>query len=41
MAALRLRQRYRELIYELIAETVSGPAEVEEEVRFLLAAVSP
>ena len=40
MAALRLRQRYRELIHELIAETVSGPEEVGEEVRFLLAAVS-
>jgi RNA polymerase sigma factor (sigma-70 family) len=39
MAVSRLRQRYRELIYEEIARTVSRPAEVEDEIRHLLAAL--
>lgn len=36
----RLRQRYRELLEEEIANTVASPAEVEEERRHLLAALS-
>lgn len=36
----RLRQRYRALLEEEIANTVSSPAEVEEERRLLLAALS-
>jgi hypothetical protein len=31
----RLRQRYRELLRETIADTVSGPDEVEDELRYL------
>ena len=36
MAVLRLRQRYRELLREAIADTVSGPEEVADELRHLL-----
>ena len=35
VAVHRLRQRYRELLRDEIAQTVSGPAEVEEELRHL------
>ena len=40
VAVHRLRQRYRELLREAIADTVSGPEAVEEELRHLLQAVS-
>jgi RNA polymerase sigma factor (sigma-70 family) len=40
MAVHRLRQRYRETLRAEIAETVSGPEEVEEELRHLHAALS-
>ena len=40
VAVHRLRQRYRELLREEIAHTVSGPEEVEEEIRALFAALS-
>jgi len=36
----RLRERYRELLRAEIAETVADPAEVDEEVRYLVAALS-
>lgn len=36
VAVHRLRQRYGELLREEIAETVSGPAEVDDELRHLL-----
>jgi len=36
----RLRQRYRELVREEVAQTVSTPAEAEEEMRHLLEALS-
>ncbi len=36
VAAHRLRQRYRELLRAEISETVSGPEEAEEELRYLL-----
>ena len=36
----RLRQRYRELLRAEIAETVSDPADVDEEVRYLVAALA-
>ena len=36
----RLRQRYRELLEEEIANTVASPEEVEEERRYLLAVLS-
>jgi len=39
VAAHRLRQRYRELLREEIAQTVSGPGEVEEELRQLFLAL--
>jgi len=39
VAAHRLRQRYRELLREEIANTVSGPEAVEEELRQLFAAL--
>lgn len=35
VAAHRLRQRYRQLLREQIAETVSAPEEVEAELRYL------
>lgn len=37
VAAHRLRRRYRELLREEIAHTVSHPAEIEEEIRHLKA----
>ena len=37
VAAHRLRQRYRELLREEIAQTVASPDEVEEEIRYLFA----
>lgn len=40
MAAHYLRQRYRELLRAEIAHTVSGPAEVDEELRHLIAVIS-
>lgn len=40
VAVHRLRQRYRELLEEEIANTVSSPEEIEEERRHLLAALS-
>jgi len=40
VAVHRLRQRYREVLRELVAGTVSSPAEVEEEMRYLLRAVA-
>ena len=39
VAAHRLRGRYRQLLREEIANTVSGPEEVEEELRQLFAAL--
>jgi RNA polymerase sigma factor (sigma-70 family) len=32
----RMRQRYREIFREEIASTVAGPAEVDEEIRYLI-----
>lgn len=40
VAAHRLRQRYRGLLREEIANTVAGPEEAEEELRQLFAALS-
>jgi len=39
VAAHRLRQRYRELLREEIANTVAGPEEVEEELKHLFLAL--
>jgi RNA polymerase sigma-70 factor (ECF subfamily) len=39
-AVYRLRQRYRALVRDEIARTVSDPAEVDEEIRSLLAALA-
>jgi RNA polymerase sigma-70 factor (ECF subfamily) len=36
----RLRQRYRELVRAEVAQTVSSPLELEEEMRYLLAVLS-
>jgi RNA polymerase sigma-70 factor (ECF subfamily) len=38
-AVSRLRQRYGELVREEIAHTVFSPAEIEEEIRHLLAII--
>lgn len=38
--AYRLRRRYRELLCEEIAQTVTSPQEIDEEIRNLIAAVS-
>ena len=40
VASHRLRQRYRELLREEIAQTVTTPAEVEDELRHLFAALA-
>jgi RNA polymerase sigma factor (sigma-70 family) len=40
VAVHRLRARYRELLREEIAQTVSSPAEVEEEIRQLFTALA-
>lgn len=40
VAAHRLRQRYRGLLREEIANTVAGPVEAEEELRHLFSALS-
>jgi RNA polymerase sigma factor (sigma-70 family) len=39
-AVHRMRRRYRELFREEIAQTVGGPGEVEEELRYLFAILS-
>jgi hypothetical protein len=39
VAAHRLRQRYRELLREEIANTVAGPEEVEQELKHLFVAL--
>lgn len=36
LAAFRLRQRYRDLIREEVAQTVADPGELEDEIRHLL-----
>jgi RNA polymerase sigma-70 factor (ECF subfamily) len=40
MAVLRMRRRYRELMRSEIAETVSSPDEIDEEIRFLMSVLS-
>lgn len=40
VAAHRMRQRYREILHEEIAQTVSKPEEIEDEIRYLLQVVS-
>jgi hypothetical protein len=40
VAVHRLRQRYGELLRSEIAQTVNGPEEVDEEMRYLLQALS-
>lgn len=40
VAVHRLRRRFRELFREEIARTVASPAEINDEVRYLLAALS-
>ncbi len=40
VAVHRLRQRYRELLRQAVADTVSCPEEIEEELRHLLQAVA-
>jgi RNA polymerase sigma-70 factor (ECF subfamily) len=40
VAAHRMRKRFRELFREEVAQTVSGPEEVDEELRHLLGALS-
>jgi RNA polymerase sigma-70 factor (ECF subfamily) len=39
-AAHRLRQRYHELVREEIAQTVAKPAEIDEEIRYLIGVIS-
>ena len=39
VAVHRMRRRYRDLLRAELAETVSTPEEIDEEIRFLLAAV--
>jgi RNA polymerase sigma-70 factor (ECF subfamily) len=38
-AVFRMRQRYRELVREEVAQTVSSPQEVDEEIRHLILVV--
>ena len=37
----RLRQRFGHLLRRLIAETVAGPEDVDDEVRYLLGVIAP
>jgi hypothetical protein len=39
VAVYRMRRRYEELLRAALAETVSTPAEIDEEIRFLLSAI--
>ena len=39
VAVHRLRQRYREVVREEIADTIADPAQVDEEMRHLFAAL--
>ena len=39
MAVHRLRRRYREALRERVADTVDSPEEVDDEIRYLMAAV--
>lgn len=39
-AAFRMRQRYRELVREEVANTVGSPAEIDEELRYLIGVIS-
>lgn len=39
-AVCRMRQRYSELLREEVAQTVSSPAEVDEELRYLIRVIS-
>ena len=41
MAVQRLRARYREILREQIADTVSSPEEIEEEIRHLFSTFGP
>jgi len=41
VAVHRMRHRYRQLVRAEVASTVSSPAELEEEMRYLLAALNP
>jgi RNA polymerase sigma-70 factor (ECF subfamily) len=41
MAVQRLRARYREILRAEIADTVSSPEEIEEEIRHLFSAFGP
>ena len=41
VAVHRLRKRYRELLREEIAQTLDDPADVDDEVRALFAALGP
>jgi hypothetical protein len=40
MAASRLRKRYRVILRENIADTVASPEDVDDELRYLFAALS-
>lgn len=40
VAALRLRERYRAMLVEEVAQTVSNEAEVEEEIRYLFSTLT-
>ncbi len=40
VAVHRMRRRYREILKEEVAGTVAGPEETEDEIRYLLAAVT-
>jgi RNA polymerase sigma-70 factor (ECF subfamily) len=39
-AVPRLRRRYQELVREEIAHTVASPAEIDDEIRHLIAVIS-
>jgi RNA polymerase sigma-70 factor (ECF subfamily) len=38
-AIFRLRRRHRDLLREEIAQTVASPAEVDEEIRYLIGVI--
>jgi RNA polymerase sigma-70 factor (ECF subfamily) len=40
MSVCRMREKYREVLRNEIAETVSRPEDVDEEIRFLLSVLN-
>jgi hypothetical protein len=40
VAVHRLRQRFGQVVREVIAQTVTNPAEIDDEIRYMLSALA-